>query len=98
MKKIEIESLNLFYGDFQALSDIRMFIREKTITALIGSSGCGKSTLLRCINRMNDLIEDVRIQGTVQIDGEDIYKMKSGLTQSCAKKSGWSFKGPTLSR
>jgi phosphate transport system ATP-binding protein len=93
MKKIEIESLNLFYGDFQALSDIRMFIREKTITALIGSSGCGKSTLLRCINRMNDLIEDVRIQGTVQIDGEDIYKIKSGLTQ-LRKKVGMVFQRP----
>jgi len=93
MKKIEIESLNLFYGDFQALSDIRMSIREKTITALIGSSGCGKSTLLRCINRMNDLIEDVRIQGTVQIDGEDIYKMKSGLTQ-LRKKVGMVFQRP----
>jgi phosphate transport system ATP-binding protein len=93
MKKIEIENLNLFYGDFQALSDIRMSIREKTITALIGSSGCGKSTLLRCINRMNDLIEDVRIQGTVQIDGEDIYKMKSGLTQ-LRKKVGMVFQRP----
>jgi len=93
MKKIEIESLNLFYGDFQALSDIRMSVREKTITALIGSSGCGKSTLLRCINRMNDLIEDVRIQGTVQIDGEDIYKMKSGLTQ-LRKKVGMVFQRP----
>ena len=93
MKKIEIESLNLFYGDFQALSDIRMSIREKTITALIGSSGCGKSTLLRCINRMNDLIEDVRIQGTIQIDGEDIYQMKSGLTQ-LRKKVGMVFQRP----
>lgn len=93
MNKIEIESLNLFYGDFQALSDIRMSVREKMITSLIGSSGCGKSTLLRCINRMNDLIEDVRIQGTVQIDGEDIYQMKSGLTQ-LRKKVGMVFQRP----
>ena len=69
MKKIEVEGLNLFYGDFQALQDIRMSVREKAITALIGSSGCGKSTLLRCLNRMNDLIEEVRIEGSVKIDG-----------------------------
>jgi len=93
MKKIEIEGLNLFYGDFQALLDIRMSVREKAITALIGSSGCGKSTLLRCLNRMNDLIEDVRIEGSVKIDGKDIYKIKSGLTQ-LRKKVGMVFQRP----
>jgi phosphate transport system ATP-binding protein len=93
MKKIEIEGLNLFYGDFQALQDIRMSIREKAITALIGSSGCGKSTLLRCLNRMNDLIEEVRIEGSVKIDGEDIIKTKSGLTQ-LRKKVGMVFQRP----
>ena len=93
MKKIEIEGLNLFYGDFQALLDIRMSVREKAITALIGSSGCGKSTLLRCLNRMNDLIEDVRIEGSVKIDGKDIYKIMSGLTQ-LRKKVGMVFQRP----
>ncbi len=93
MKKIEIESLNLFYGDFQALQDIRMSVREKAITALIGSSGCGKSTLLRCINRMNDLIEEVRIEGAVRIDGQDIYKKNARLTE-LRKKVGMVFQRP----
>jgi phosphate transport system ATP-binding protein len=93
MNKIEIEGLNLFYGDFQALLAIRMSVREKAITALIGSSGCGKSTLLRCINRMNDLIEEVRIQGSVKIDGKDIYKIKGGLTP-LRKKVGMVFQRP----
>jgi phosphate transport system ATP-binding protein len=93
MKKIEIEGLNLFYGDFQALQDIRMSVREKAITALIGSSGCGKSTLLRCINRMNDLIEEVRIEGAVRIDGQDIYKKNARLTE-LRKKVGMVFQRP----
>jgi len=93
MKKIEIEGLNLFYGDFQALQDIRMSVREKAITALIGSSGCGKSTLLRCINRMNDLIEDVRIEGLVKIDGQDIYMKSTRLTE-LRKKVGMVFQRP----
>ena len=78
--KIEVERLNLWYGDFQGLRDVTMSVREKAITALIGSSGCGKSTLLRCLNRMNDLIEDVRIEGAVRIDGQDIYRGAGGLT------------------
>jgi len=93
MKKIEIEGLNLFYGDFQALLDIRMSVREKAITALIGSSGCGKSTLLRCLNRMNDLIEDVRIEGSVKIDGQDIYRKNARLTE-LRKKVGMVFQRP----
>jgi phosphate transport system ATP-binding protein len=74
--KIEVRQLNLWYAKFQALHDIHLTIREKAITALIGPSGCGKSTLLRCINRMNDLIEEVRIEGTVKIEDEDIYQMR----------------------
>jgi phosphate transport system ATP-binding protein len=93
MKKIEIDGLNLFYGDFQALQDIRMSVREKAITALIGSSGCGKSTLLRCINRMNDLIEDVRIEGVVKIDDQDIYGKNARLTE-LRKKVGMVFQRP----
>jgi phosphate transport system ATP-binding protein len=93
MKKIEIDGLNLFYSDFQALLDIRMSVREKAITALIGSSGCGKSTLLRCINRMNDLIEEVRIEGAVRIDGQDIYKKNARLTE-LRKKVGMVFQRP----
>lgn len=93
MKKIKVEKLNLFYSDFQALVDINMSIQEKLITAIIGSSGCGKSTLLRCFNRMNDLIEDVQIKGSVRIDGENIYRKKINLTK-LRKKVGMVFQRP----
>jgi phosphate transport system ATP-binding protein len=69
---IVIERLNLAYGDNHVLHDITMDMEERRVTALIGPSGCGKSTLLRCINRMNDLIDDVRIQGTLRVKGRDI--------------------------
>lgn len=72
--KLRIADLNLHYGDFQALKSIGMQIPEKSITALIGPSGCGKSTFLKTLNRMNDLIDNVRIQGTVELDGVDIYE------------------------
>ena len=69
---IEVAELSLFYGHSQALKQISMQLREKVVTAFIGPSGCGKSTLLRCFNRMNDLIDNVRMTGTVQIAGQDI--------------------------
>src|SRR4028119_1776040 len=71
--KIETRGLNLHYGSKQALKDINTQLMEKSITALIGPSGCGKSTYLRCINRMNDLIENVKITGEVSLEGENIY-------------------------
>jgi len=70
---IELENLSLFYGQAQALKTISMTIRERMVTAFIGPSGCGKSTLLRCLNRMNDLIDHVRIEGTVRIAGQDVH-------------------------
>src|SRR5687768_16927950 len=70
---INVRALQLFYGASQALKGISMEIREKLVTAFIGPSGCGKSTLLRCFNRMNDLIDGVRIDGAVQIGGHNIY-------------------------
>lgn len=73
MDKYTIENLQLFYGSFQALKNISLNIPEKEITAFIGPSGCGKSTLLKTLNRMNDLVEDCRIEGRVLLDGEDIY-------------------------
>jgi phosphate transport system ATP-binding protein len=91
--KIRVEGLNLWYDKFQALIDVRMSIREKSITALIGSSGCGKSTLLRCLNRMNDLVEDVRITGAVHFDGQDIYRKKIRLTDM-RQKIGMVFQRP----
>lgn len=72
--KIEVESLNLYYKEFQALKDVTMNIKANRITALIGPSGCGKSTFLRTLNRMNDLYEGVRVEGRVLIDGQDIYQ------------------------
>ncbi len=73
MSKIEIQDLNLFYGDFQALKNVNMQIAENRITAFIGPSGCGKSTLIKTLNRMNDLVVGCRIKGSVTLDGEDIY-------------------------
>ena len=70
---IESENLELFYGPSRALKGISMTIPEKLVTAFIGPSGCGKSTFLRCFNRMNDLIDSVRIKGSVRIGGQDIY-------------------------
>lgn len=70
---ISVENLNLFYGKKQALFDVAMDIKEKEVTALIGPSGCGKSTFLRTLNRMNDLIEDIKIEGKVLFEGRDIY-------------------------
>lgn len=72
--KITIENIDLYYGDFHALKNINMEIKEKEITAFIGPSGCGKSTLLKSLNRMNDLIEDVKITGQIYLDNIDIYK------------------------
>ena len=71
--KVKVTDLSLFYGNNQALKDINIDIPEKKVTALIGPSGCGKSTFLRTLNRMNDLIENVRIEGEVIIDGINIY-------------------------
>ncbi len=72
--KIAVRGLDLFYGDFQALKSIDMDVAANKVTALIGPSGCGKSTFLKTLNRMNDLVENVRITGSVQLDGEEIYK------------------------
>lgn len=72
--KIKIENVNLYYGEFQALKNINMKIKENEITAFIGPSGCGKSTLLKSLNRMNDLVEGVEITGTILFDDVDIYK------------------------
>lgn len=71
-----VEKLNLYYGEKHALIDINMDIEKNKVTALIGPSGCGKSTFLRCLNRMNDLIDGCRIQGTIEISGTDIHSSK----------------------
>ena len=74
MSKIEISGLNLHYGSFHALKNINLSIHEHEITAFIGPSGCGKSTLLKSLNRMNDLVEGCKIDGTILLDGVDVYR------------------------
>lgn len=71
--KLEVRNFDFYYGDFQALKQLNLGIREKRITALIGPSGCGKSTFLRCLNRMNDTIRGTRAEGEVLLDGKNIY-------------------------
>jgi phosphate transport system ATP-binding protein len=90
---ITINKLDLYYGSFHALKGISSFFKEKTITALIGPSGCGKSTLLRCLNRMNDLIDGVRIEGQVLIDDKNIYAPGTNLIQ-LRKDVGMVFQRP----
>lgn len=89
-KKIQSKNLNFYYGDTSALKDITMDIPEKQVTALIGPSGCGKSTFLRTLNRMNDLIDDVRIEGEIIIDGVNIYNETNDVVQ-LRKKVGMIF-------
>src|SRR5687768_14736782 len=77
---VEIERLSLWYGAKQALKDVAMSVPKHRITAYIGPSGCGKSTLLRCLNRMNDLVDGVRITGQIRIGGLDIHDPKLDVT------------------
>jgi phosphate transport system ATP-binding protein len=93
MNTINIKDLNLYYGGFHALKSVNMSIEPKRITAMIGSSGCGKSTLLRCINRMNDLIEDVKITGSIELEGLNIYSKETDLVR-LRKKVGMVFQRP----
>ena len=79
--KVVADSLSFFYGDQQALFDVSMSIPERCVTAFIGPSGCGKSTFLRCLNRMNELIENTRMEGKVLIDGDDIYEAKTDVVE-----------------
>ena len=71
--KIDVQHLDFYYGDFRALCDVTLPVAEHKITALIGPSGCGKSTFLRCLNRINDTIPGTRVEGTILLDGQDIY-------------------------
>ncbi|WP_250277808.1 phosphate ABC transporter ATP-binding protein PstB [[Clostridium] colinum] len=91
--KISVENLNLYYGAHHALKNINMNIEKGKITAFIGPSGCGKSTFLKTLNRMNDLVENVKIEGKVLLDGEDIYSPKVDTTL-LRKKVGMVFQQP----
>lgn len=93
MSKISVKDLDLYYGDFKALKNINIEIEPNEITAFIGPSGCGKSTLLRCLNRMNDLVEGCRIEGSVLLDGTNIYG-KNVDVNLLRKKVGMVFQKP----
>ena len=91
--KISVKDLNLYYGQNHALKDVSMDIEANKVTAFIGPSGCGKSTLLKTLNRMNDLVDNVRIDGTIKLDGEDIYA--DGIdTTLLREKVGMVFQQP----
>ncbi|MGD2159398.1 MAG: phosphate ABC transporter ATP-binding protein PstB [Anaerolineales bacterium] len=92
-KKITVDNLNFFYGNFQALKNISIDVQEGQITALIGPSGCGKSTFLRCLNRMNDTIPGTRVEGKVLLDGKDIYALDTDVVE-LRSKVGMVFQRP----
>src|SRR6266403_1231215 len=93
MQKLESRHINVHYGTTQALKDINIGIDANTVTALIGPSGCGKSTYLRLFNRMNDLIDNVKITGFVMVEGEDIYDKRTDVDE-LRKKVGMVFQKP----
>ncbi len=79
--KIDVRNVNFFYGSAQALYDVSLRVPQRQVTALIGPSGCGKSTFLRLFNRMNDLIPGIRLEGRVEIDGQDIYSDQTDVIE-----------------
>ncbi len=83
--RISTSGLNLWFGKNHVLQDVNLSVHDKKVTAMIGPSGCGKSTLLRCFNRMNDLIAETRIEGTIMLGEQDIYAPKADVTQIRAK-------------
>lgn len=91
--KLIVKNLNLYYGENHALKNVNMGIRDKAITAFIGPSGCGKSTFLKTLNRMNDLVDNVKIEGSITLDGENIYHEKVDTTL-LRKKVGMVFQQP----
>lgn len=94
MGKFDIENMELHYGDFHAIKNVNLSIPENQITAFIGPSGCGKSTVLKSLNRMNDLVPDCVIEGTISLDGVDIYKNMD--VNQLRKRVGMVFQKPNL--
>ncbi len=90
---LEVSNLDLYYGEKQALKKINMSIPRNRVTAFIGPSGCGKSTLLRCFNRMNDLVDNVRIEGQITLDGEDIHSKHLNVAE-LRRRVGMVFQKP----
>lgn len=91
--KMQVENMDLYYGDFQALHSVDLDVYENEVTAFIGPSGCGKSTLIKSLNRMNDLVPDCRIEGDIRLDGKDIYAKGIDLTE-LRKQVGMVFQHP----
>ncbi len=90
---LDVHNLNLFYGESQALTDISFQMKKNRVTAFIGPSGCGKSTLLRCFNRMNDLVDSVRVEGEIILDDTNIYAPEVDVTQ-LRQRVGMVFQKP----
>ena len=90
---LTVSELYLYYGDNEALTDISMNVTRRRVTALIGPSGCGKSTLLRCFNRMNDLIDNVRITGEIELNGMEIHRTSVDIAQ-LRRRVGMVFQRP----
>jgi phosphate transport system ATP-binding protein len=90
---IHVSGLNLYYGDKRALNNISLAVAEKRVTAFIGPSGCGKSTLLRCFNRMNDLYDNVRVEGSILLDGKNIYDRDVNVSE-LRRRVGMVFQKP----
>lgn len=93
MYTIEAKNVNFFYGEFQALKNINLQVEKNNVVAFIGPSGCGKSTFLRLLNRMNDLIDGVRLEGEILFEGKDIYR-KDVKVDELRKKVGMVFQKP----
>jgi len=90
---MDVKNLNLFYGEAQALTNISFQLKKNRVTAFIGPSGCGKSTLLRCFNRMNDLVDSVRVEGEILLDGKNIYSSDIDVT-ALRQRVGMVFQKP----
>ena len=90
---LNVDGLDLYYGDKQALFDVNMEIPREKVTAFIGPSGCGKSTLLRCFNRMNDLVDSCRVEGAIRLDGSDIYDRRVDVA-TLRRRVGMVFQKP----
>ena len=93
MATIDVEHLNFYYGPKKALSDVNLSVPQRKITALIGPSGCGKSTFLRCLNRMNDTIKGTRAEGSVRLEGQDIFATSTDVVD-LRRRVGMVFQRP----
>ena len=97
-KRIDVNDLNVYYGDFQAVEDVSMTVEPRTVTAFIGPSGCGKSTLLRTLNRMHEVIPGARVEGKVHARRHTTSTGRASTRSRCAARSAWCSSGRTRSR